>query len=204
MALYFDDMLIRGRDERMRGPTTVIRKGFSQNKAISQLSQDSSRSRSRSPSRLVNPPSSRRTRNSITFSKVTKEAASKHSGGFKNFKIKQISLPKVDLRRVQVSYDGRFVYCGKKQLKVLEKMGNQYGMMKVGNHVDSFVDLKVMKNGNVIVFDESTSDLIKYDENLKQVRRLQGQNTINLSKFPSDQLKLTLLRWKRNRNHPIQ
>lgn len=64
-------------------------------------------------------------------------------------------------------------------------MGDQYGMMKVGKHIESFVDLKVMNNGNVIVFDEKTSDLIKYDENLKQIRRLQGQSTINLSKSSS-------------------
>jgi hypothetical protein len=56
-------------------------------------------------------------------------------------------------------------------------------MMKVGKHIEPFVDLKVMKNGNVIVFDETTSDLVKYDENLKLVRRLQGQSTINLSNF---------------------
>ena len=84
-----------------------------------------------------------------------------------------------------MSFDGRFVYCGKKELKVLEKMGDQYGMMKVGKHIEAFVDLKVMKNGNVIVFDEATSDLVKYDENLKLVRRLQGQSTINLSKYLS-------------------
>ena len=46
--------------------------------------------------------------------------------------------------------------------------------MKVGKHIEPFIDMKVMKNGNVITFDEATSDLIKFDENLKQVRRLQG------------------------------
>jgi len=71
-----------------------------------------------------------------------------------------------------VSFDGRFVYCGKKEFKVLEKLGEQYGMMKVGKHIEPFVDIKVLKNGNVIVFDEQTSDLIKFDENLKQIRRL--------------------------------
>jgi hypothetical protein len=139
----------------------------------------------------------------MTFSKVTPTTepapapSYRVNRNFKNFKIKQISLPNIDLRRVQVSYDGRFVYCGKKQLKVLEKMGNQYGMMKVGKHIDSFVDLKVMKNGNVIVFYQETSDLIKYDENLKQVRRLQGQNTINLSKnFPIKNEFVTIFRRK--------
>jgi len=35
MALYFDDSLIRGRDERMRGPSTVIRKSFEKNMNVS-------------------------------------------------------------------------------------------------------------------------------------------------------------------------
>lgn len=101
MALYFDDSLIRGRDERMRGPTTVVRKTFEKNMDISQLSQDSSRSRSRSPSQIMNPPSSNRVgRSSMTFSRVTQDAPSRYNGNFKNFKIKQISLPNVDLRRV--------------------------------------------------------------------------------------------------------
>lgn len=55
-------------------------------------------------------------------------------------------------------------------------------MMKVGKHIQSFVDIKVMKNGKVLIFDHDTSDLIKYDENLKQINRLQGQGKINLSK----------------------
>jgi hypothetical protein len=59
----------------------------------------------------------------MTFSKVTQDNPPRFNTSFKNFKIKQISLPNIDLRRVQVSYDGRFVYCGKKEFKVLEKMG---------------------------------------------------------------------------------
>lgn len=203
MALYFDDNLIRGRDERMRGPTTVVRKDFEKNMDISGISVDSPKrkSQTRSPTRATNqinsvsqpnpPNSSRQNKNSMTFSKLNQDVPSQFDGKFKNFKIKQISLPKIDLRRVQVSFDGRFVYCGKKELKVLEKMGDQYGMMKVGKHIEAFVDLKVMKNGNVIVFDEATSDLVKYDENLKLVRRLQGQSTINLSKHLSTRHLLT-------------
>jgi len=75
-------------------------------------------------------------------------------------------------------------------------------MMKVGKHIESFVDIKVLKNGNVIVFDEQTSDLIKYDENLKQIRRLQGQSKVNLSKFFGSDW-VTIFRWKRNSDHPL-
>lgn len=52
----------------------------------------------------------------------------------------------------------------------------------MGGNVEPFIDLKLLRNGNILVFAQETSDLVKYNENLKQVRRLQGQKKINLSK----------------------
>lgn len=80
-----------------------------------------------------------------------------------------------------MSRDGRFIYCGKKELRILESVGEKYGLLKVKNNVERFIDLKLMKNGQILTFSEQNSDLIKYDDRLKQVRRLQGQRKINLS-----------------------
>lgn len=83
---------------------------------------------------------------------------------------------------MQVSRDGKFIFTGKNTLKILENIKDKYGLLKMGGNVEPFIDLKLLRNGNILVFAQETSDLVKYDENLKQVRRLQGQKKINLSK----------------------
>jgi len=67
-------------------------------------------------------------------------------------------------------------------MTILESVGEKFGRLKIKNNVERFIDLKLLKNGQIIIFSESSSDLIKYDDRLKQVRRLQGQRKINLSK----------------------
>ena len=86
------------------------------------------------------------------------------------------------MKRVQVSRDGKFIFTGKTTLKILENIKDKYGLLKMGGNVEPFIDLKLLRNGNILVFAQETSDLVKYNENLKQVRRLQGQKKINLSK----------------------
>lgn len=105
MALYFDDNLIRGRDERMRGPTTIIRKEFEKNMLppVQAIESPRSRSPSRSPEKekeIKNSTSTNLTRSNMTFSKVSQDIPSKFQELFKEFKIKQISLPKIELKRV--------------------------------------------------------------------------------------------------------
>lgn len=107
MALYFDDNLIRGRDERMRGPTTIIRKEFEKNMQAAsssvQLPQPRPRSQSKSPEinkESIEVSDSSLSRSNMTFSKVSQELPSKHRDLFAEFKIKQISIPNVDLKRV--------------------------------------------------------------------------------------------------------
>ena len=81
MALYFDDNLIQGRDERSRGPTTIIRKEFEKNmRQVKAVESPRSRSPSKSPERveqLKNSSSANLTRSNMTFSKVSQDVPSK-------------------------------------------------------------------------------------------------------------------------------
>lgn len=110
---------------------------------------------------------------------------------FRNYSVKQIALPggkfsmiifKVELQRVQSSPNGRFVYCGRNELKVLENMEGKYGLLKKGKNIRPFIDICLMRNGDLIVYDEETADLLKFDRDLRQIGRLPGNKTNNLGK----------------------
>lgn len=78
--------------------------------------------------------------------------------------------------------DQKYIYTGKNDLKVLELRGDRYTLLNVGEHVNRFIDIKLLDNDELIVFEEETSDLVKYDRNLREIERLRGKKKINLSK----------------------
>lgn len=85
--------------------------------------------------------------------------------------------------RIQVTPDEKLVYVGRNELKVLERDGNQYRLLDNATHIRPFIDLKLMRDtGEVITFDENTSDLIKYDPSLTEMNRLDGAKKIDLGK----------------------
>jgi hypothetical protein len=86
--------------------------------------------------------------------------------------------------RIDVTPDERFIYVGKNVLKVLEYQDGTYKLMDNADHVRPFIDLNLLRNsGEVITFDEATSDLVKYDSGLNEIKRLNGRRRIDLGKF---------------------
>lgn len=53
-------------------------------------------------------------------------------------------------------------------------------MLNKGQAVRSFLDIKLLPTGELIAFDEQTSDLIKYDVDLNESKRLPGKRKIVL------------------------
>jgi len=88
----------------------------------------------------------------------------------------------VENMRVDVTPDEKFIYVGKNELKVLEREGGAYKLLDNATHIKPFIDLKLLNSGEVITFDENTSDLIKYDPSLNEINRLQGAKKIDLGK----------------------
>jgi hypothetical protein len=88
----------------------------------------------------------------------------------------------VENMRVDVTPDEKFVYVGRNELKVLERDGASYKLLDNATHIKPFIDLKLLDSGEVITFDENTSDLIKYDPSLNEINRLQGAKKIDLGK----------------------
>ena len=82
---------------------------------------------------------------------------------------------------MQVTPDEKYIYVGRKELKVLENRNGRYKLMNNNGHIKPFIDLKLMPNRDIILFDELTSDLIKYNQNLEQIQRLPGKRPINLN-----------------------
>lgn len=87
----------------------------------------------------------------------------KYAHLFKDYDIQQIQLPGVENMRIEVSQDERFIYVGRNVLKVLELDNGQYKLLDNADHIRPFIDLKLLESGEVITFDEATSDLVKYD-----------------------------------------
>lgn len=81
-----------------------------------------------------------------------------------------------------MSPNQRYIYCGKQELKVLEMRNGQYTMLGKGKGVKSFIDIKLLPSGELIVFDEASSDLIKYDLDIKELKRLSGKKQIVLGR----------------------
>lgn len=66
--------------------------------------------------------------------------------------------------RIDVTPDERLIYVGKNVLNVLEYVDGTYKLMDNAAHVRPFIDLNLLRgSGDVITFDEATSDLVKYD-----------------------------------------
>lgn len=82
-----------------------------------------------------------------------------------------------------MSPNQRFIYCGKEELKVLELRNNQYTLLNKGKAVKSFIDIKLLPTGELIVFDENTSDLVKYDPEIVEMKRLAGKKKITLGRI---------------------
>lgn len=90
------------------------------------------------------------------------------------------------MMRIQVTPDERYIYVGKNKLKVLELENGQYKLLDNADHINPFIDLKLLRDtGEVITFDENSSDLIKYDPGLNETKRLKGQKRIGLGKQES-------------------
>jgi hypothetical protein len=109
----------------------------------------------------------------------------KYGSMFQDYDIEQIHLPGVENMRIEITPDEKYIYVGKNVLKVLEFDPNlqQYRLLDSADHIRPFIDFKLLKNsGDLIVFDENTSDLIKYDPSLNQVRRLTGMRKIDVGK----------------------
>jgi hypothetical protein len=84
---------------------------------------------------------------------------------------------------VQVSADERYIYTGKDQLRVLELRNGRYTLLKAGSHISNFIDIKLLNDGSLLVFDEQNSNLEKYNKQLKLMSRLEGRSHINIGKF---------------------
>ena len=86
------------------------------------------------------------------------------------------------LLRVQVSSDKRYIFTGKNHLKVLQfdVSSGKYLLLKAGADIAPFIDIKVLNNGEMLVYEEHTSDLVKYTKKLVEMSRINGVKPLNL------------------------
>jgi len=105
-----------------------------------------------------------------------------HGKDFRDYTYQQIGVSGVEMKRIQVTPDESLIYVGNNVLKVLGQEPNgSVTLLDEGAHIKRFIDLKVLKaTGEVILFDEQTSDLIKYDPRLNESKRLKGRRAISL------------------------
>jgi hypothetical protein len=100
-----------------------------------------------------------------------------------NHKVKHIEIPDSCLQRIQVSNDGQYVYCGRNNLNILSKdpVNDSYNLISKGTEVRKFIDAKVTNDGSLIVIDQKSSDMIKYNKLLQPLKRVKGRKPLNLN-----------------------
>lgn len=83
--------------------------------------------------------------------------------------------------KVQTSNNKQHIYVGKEELKILEMLEKSCTLLNKGKNVVPFVDIKLLPNYNLVVHEEGTLDLVLFDPNMKEIRRLPrpalGQNS---------------------------
>lgn len=82
--------------------------------------------------------------------------------------------------KVQTSKNKQHIYVGKEELKILEMLEKSCTLLSKGKNVVPFLDIKLLSNYNLIAHEEGTLDLVLYDVDMKEVKRLPrpslGQN----------------------------
>jgi hypothetical protein len=112
--------------------------------------------------------------------KRLRKVPAKSGGEYKEFGVRQIVIPDVILGKVQVEEREQHIYTGRRNLRLLECKNNQFILQTKPNEVKAFSDLYLLKRtGELIVLETGTSDLVKYDPNLKELRRLQGVRPVD-------------------------
>lgn len=107
-----------------------------------------------------------------------KKAAPRYAQDYKDYRLKQIMIQEEGLGRVQVTDNELTVYCGQRDLRVLETRDGKYVMNSGNWNVKSFVDMLLLRNKELVILERSTGDLVKYDTTLKEIKRLQGRKAI--------------------------
>lgn len=67
--------------------------------------------------------------------------------------------------RIQVSQDKKLIYTGRNIIKILrfdEQLGS-YTLLQ-DSQIGPFIDIKLLASGELLVYEERTSDLVKYNQ----------------------------------------
>lgn len=74
--------------------------------------------------------------------------------------------------KVEVTADRHFVFAGKQELKILELAGDKVTLLNKGKNVVPFIDIKNLQNNQFLVHEEPTLDLVFYDNEFKEIKRM--------------------------------
>lgn len=73
---------------------------------------------------------------------------------------------------MQASADRSLVFAGKENLKILELQDSKGTLLNRGKNVGSFVDIKLIQSGQLLVHEDATLDLVFYDSDFREIKRL--------------------------------
>lgn len=77
---------------------------------------------------------------------------------------------------MQATSDRRLIFAGKSDLKILELLDNKGTLLNKGKNVASFIDIKLIANNQLLVHEDSTLDLVVYDSEFREIKRLPRAN----------------------------
>jgi hypothetical protein len=104
---------------------------------------------------------------------------SKYKALYESIKIKKIPLVEFgqsadNLHRVDFLPDGSQIIYGKDSVHRLISKATHFIKLNSQRNVNPFFDFKMLDSGELIVFEQKTYDLVKYDPQLRETKRLKG------------------------------
>ena len=82
-----------------------------------------------------------------------------------------------EIQRVDFLMDGSQIVYGKNTLHRLISRASHFIKLKTIQNIRPFIDMKMLNTGEVLIFEEETFDLVKYDGQSKQLSRLSGKKS---------------------------
>ena len=104
---------------------------------------------------------------------------SKYKELYESIKIKKIPLVEFgqsadNLHRVDFLGDGSQIIYGKDSVHRLLSKATHFIKLNSQSNVNPFFDFKMLESGELVVFEQKTYDLVKYDPQLRETKRLKG------------------------------
>lgn len=105
---------------------------------------------------------------------------SEHPFDLKKLPVVEFDFSKESIFKGDISENGQLIFFGRESLHRLLQKEKHFLKLKPSEQVKAFLDVRALASGDIVVYEEHTFDLVKYDNLLKETKRLKGSQNTNI------------------------